>query len=53
MNFFVMKTPSKKLYAFASLMYVGRLLASWFKLISKIENFTTSMKLTKQAHHRI
>lgn len=48
-NLVVMKTPSKKLEVFASLIYVGRLLASLFQLISKSENFT--MTPTKQAHH--
>jgi hypothetical protein len=50
MNLFVMKTPSKKLNVLASLIHVGRLVASLFQLISKSENFF-AMKLTKRAHH--
>jgi len=48
MNLFVMKTPSKKFDVLASLIHVGRLLASLFQLNSKSENFT--MKITKQTH---
>jgi hypothetical protein len=51
MNLFVMKTPSKKLDVLASLIHIGRLLASWFQILSKCENFTK--KLIKQSHHRI